>query len=193
MRGHQPHIRAGPALLGLVGRPRQGTAPTGGSILPNPRRTHATVARRLHVGKQRKPTAWLTLPPPALADAVYTWTKVTVAALVAQHTPPAAVQIGNEVTHGFLWPNKTLSQVSGGGGKRTHQHGYSRRLRTPPCVLTAAARRFPPPVSPAAEMLGRRSAALRRRPRGGLERVRVAGRSRYSRRPRGAASTPGKG
>ena len=68
-------------------------------------------------GKQRKPTAWLQLPFDDLADAMYTWTKSTVKALVDQGTPPYAVQIGNEVTHGFLWPNKTLGQSCSDGGR----------------------------------------------------------------------------
>ena len=48
---------------------------------------------------------------------MYTWTKSTVKALTDQGTPPYAVQIGNEVTHGFLWPNKTLGQSCSDGGQ----------------------------------------------------------------------------
>ena len=54
-------------------------------------------------GKQYKPTAWANLSFDALQDAVYDFSRATVAALVSQGTPPAAVQIGNEISDGLLW------------------------------------------------------------------------------------------
>lgn len=68
-------------------------------------------------GKQHKPTSWLHLSFDDLAHMMYVWTKATVKALADQGTPPYAVQIGNEVTHGFLWPNKTLGQSCSDSGQ----------------------------------------------------------------------------
>lgn len=45
---------------------------------------------------------------------MHEFTRRSVAALVAQGTPPAVVQIGNEVTNGFLW-NGTAQPCSDGG------------------------------------------------------------------------------
>ncbi|GGJ03684.1 hypothetical protein GCM10010885_11190 [Alicyclobacillus cellulosilyticus] len=54
-------------------------------------------------GKQFKPAAWRELPFDALVDAVHEFTRSFLQAMVDQGTPPAAVQIGNEVTYGMLW------------------------------------------------------------------------------------------
>ena len=67
-------------------------------------------------GQQFKPRAWRRLSYPQLAAAVYNFTRSSVGALVAQGTPPYAVQIGNEITHGFLWDNATLGQTCPGLG-----------------------------------------------------------------------------
>ena len=49
-----------------------------------------------------------------LASAVYSFTRATVAALVAQGTPPRAVQIGNEITNGLLWNGPGQPCAQGG-------------------------------------------------------------------------------
>ena len=53
---------------------------------------------------QTKPAAWKGLPFDALARAVRGFTRETVAAFVAQGTPPYMVQVGNEIRPGMLWP-----------------------------------------------------------------------------------------
>lgn len=68
-------------------------------------------------GKQRKPTAWLHLPYKELGLAIFNFTRATLAALVRQGTPPYSVQIGNEITHGFVWNNATDGQSCADGGK----------------------------------------------------------------------------
>lgn len=54
-------------------------------------------------GHQTKPTAWTTLSHAALRDSVKAYTQHVLAALKTQGTVPAIVQIGNEITGGFLW------------------------------------------------------------------------------------------
>lgn len=56
-------------------------------------------------GKQTKPAAWDALAPEVLLDSVYRYSRDVVAALVAQGTTPAMVQIGNEISAGLLWPD----------------------------------------------------------------------------------------
>ena len=68
-------------------------------------------------GKQQKPRAWLHLSYSDLADQVYNYTLNVVRALVEQNTPPYAVQIGNEITHGLLWENRTDGQNCSQGGR----------------------------------------------------------------------------
>ena len=55
--------------------------------------------------KQFKPAAWHDLHGPALAQAVHDYTRDVLAALLAQGTPPDMVQVGNEISHGMLWPD----------------------------------------------------------------------------------------
>ncbi len=52
---------------------------------------------------QTKPAAWATLPFATLADSVRVRTRDVLLALRAQGTPPAIVQLGNEITPGMLW------------------------------------------------------------------------------------------
>jgi len=52
---------------------------------------------------QVKPQEWKNLSFEELATAVYDFTRNSLAQLVAQGTPPAAVQVGNEITNGFLF------------------------------------------------------------------------------------------
>ena len=56
-------------------------------------------------GHQDKPAAWRDLHGPALAWALQEHTRSVLAALRDQGTPPDMVQIGNEISNGFLWPD----------------------------------------------------------------------------------------
>lgn len=53
---------------------------------------------------QTTPDAWSSQNPHELAATVETYTREMVDALNAQGTPPAIVQVGNEVALGMLWP-----------------------------------------------------------------------------------------
>lgn len=53
---------------------------------------------------QAMPTAWRGQDLYELCRTVQTYTRDTVAAFAAQGTPLDMIQIGNEVTHGMLWP-----------------------------------------------------------------------------------------
>jgi arabinogalactan endo-1,4-beta-galactosidase len=56
-------------------------------------------------GHQFKPAAWANLHGADLERAVHDHTRDVVAALKHQSTPPDMVQIGNEISNGFLWPD----------------------------------------------------------------------------------------
>jgi arabinogalactan endo-1,4-beta-galactosidase len=56
-------------------------------------------------GKQNKPAAWKDLDFEQLKQAVYDHTFDVCNSLKAQGTPPAMVQIGNEINAGMLWPD----------------------------------------------------------------------------------------
>ena len=56
-------------------------------------------------GHQVKPAAWTDLHGPALEKAVHAYTRDVLAALKKQGTPPQIMQIGNEISNGFLWPD----------------------------------------------------------------------------------------
>ena len=56
-------------------------------------------------GKQPKPAAWQDLDFEGLEQALYDHTFEVCSSLAAQGTPPAMVQIGNEITNGMLWPD----------------------------------------------------------------------------------------
>ena len=56
-------------------------------------------------GKQPKPAAWKDLDFEGLQQAVYDHTYDVCRSLTEQGTPPAMVQIGNEITNGMLWPD----------------------------------------------------------------------------------------
>lgn len=55
--------------------------------------------------KQNKPAAWEGLAFAQLNQAVYAYTYDVVKSMNEQHTPPDIVEIGNEITHGMLWPD----------------------------------------------------------------------------------------
>jgi beta-galactosidase len=54
--------------------------------------------------QQYKPARWQDLDFETLQDSVSSYTTNVLDALAAQGTPAAMVQIGNEINHGFLWP-----------------------------------------------------------------------------------------
>lgn len=60
-------------------------------------------------GKQFKPKAWEKLSFKDLKKAVYDYTKDVISQLKAQGTTPDMVQIGNEINHGFLWPEGSVA------------------------------------------------------------------------------------
>lgn len=55
--------------------------------------------------KQFKPKAWKSLQGEELEQAVYEYTKETLMRMEAEGLAPGIVQIGNEITNGFLWPD----------------------------------------------------------------------------------------
>lgn len=55
-------------------------------------------------GKQIKPKAWKEYGVDALEEALYGYTKETLLSLKTDHLIPAIVSVGNELTHGLLWP-----------------------------------------------------------------------------------------
>lgn len=62
-------------------------------------------------GKQNKPAAWADLDFAQLKQALYDHTFDVCSALVAQGTPPAMVQVGNEINAGMLWPDGRWDQL----------------------------------------------------------------------------------
>ncbi len=56
-------------------------------------------------GKQFKPAAWEDLPFDQLVQTVYDYTYDICYSLVEQNTPPAMIQLGNELNSGMLWPD----------------------------------------------------------------------------------------
>jgi len=60
-------------------------------------------------GKQFKPEAWKGANFSALQDSVYTFTVRVLKALKDQGTPPDMVQVGNEINHGMIWPEGSIS------------------------------------------------------------------------------------
>jgi arabinogalactan endo-1,4-beta-galactosidase len=56
-------------------------------------------------GHQVKPAAWADLHGADLENAVHDYTRDVIAALKQQGTAPDIVQIGNEISNGFLWPD----------------------------------------------------------------------------------------
>ncbi len=62
-------------------------------------------------GHQNKPSAWRNLSFTALKQALYDYTKKVMEALNAQGTVPDMVQIGNEINHGIVWPEGSVSNI----------------------------------------------------------------------------------
>ncbi len=63
-------------------------------------------------GHQSIPAAWSSDSFSQLQTHVYNYSKQVVADLVAQGTPPAMVQVGNEINGGMLWPLGSTSNWS---------------------------------------------------------------------------------
>jgi len=62
-------------------------------------------------GKQFKPAAWEKLNPVELKQALYDFTKKVMQELKDQGTTPDMVQIGNEINHGIVWPEGSVSNI----------------------------------------------------------------------------------
>ncbi|SDS49061.1 beta-galactosidase/arabinogalactan endo-1,4-beta-galactosidase [Mucilaginibacter mallensis] len=62
-------------------------------------------------GKQHKPSAWRSANYQQLQDSLRAFTKNTLLALKQQGTLPDMVQIGNEISHGMLWPDASLKHL----------------------------------------------------------------------------------
>jgi beta-galactosidase len=60
--------------------------------------------------QQYKPNRWTELDFNALKDSVKVYTSDVLLALQRQGTPPAMVQVGNEINHGMLWPDGHISK-----------------------------------------------------------------------------------
>jgi beta-galactosidase len=60
-------------------------------------------------GKQYKPAAWKNLSFAELKKALYDFTRKAMQELKDQGTTPDMVQIGNEINHGLLWPEGSIS------------------------------------------------------------------------------------
>lgn len=58
---------------------------------------------------QQTPDSWSTFSKLGLREAVYDYTRNTIQEFVDQGTPPAWVQIGNEIANGMLWPTGRLN------------------------------------------------------------------------------------
>ncbi|MBZ5578006.1 MAG: arabinogalactan endo-1,4-beta-galactosidase [Acidobacteriia bacterium] len=61
-------------------------------------------------GKQVLPKAWEGLPHARLVEAVFNYTRDTIAAFRKDGVLPDMVQIGNEITNGMLWPDGKLPE-----------------------------------------------------------------------------------
>lgn len=60
-------------------------------------------------GKQYKPEAWRNLSFEDLKKALYDYTKKVMQELKDQGTEPDMVQVGNEINHGMVWPEGSIS------------------------------------------------------------------------------------
>lgn len=67
-------------------------------------------------GTQTIPAAWSSTSLSTLESQVYSYSYQVVHDLVAQGTPPAMVQVGNEINGGMLWPLGSTSHWSQLGG-----------------------------------------------------------------------------
>lgn len=110
------------ARLRLWVNPQGGTSDLK-STLELARRTHAAglqLLLDLHYSDswadrttQQIPAAWQGQTQQELENTVESYSREVVAALASQGTPADIVQIGNEVTHGMLWPNGRIYAPGG--------------------------------------------------------------------------------
>ena len=61
--------------------------------------------------KQLKPKAWKELDLKALKNIVYQYTTQTLQELKSASVEPQFVQVGNELTNGFLWPEGHIDSL----------------------------------------------------------------------------------
>ncbi len=61
--------------------------------------------------KQVKPKAWKAFTGAVLANVVHRYTKDTLDYLTEKGLTPAIIQIGNEITNGFLWPDGHVNNL----------------------------------------------------------------------------------
>ncbi len=73
-------------------------------------------------GKQNLPKAWRNLSDSELTDNVYEFTKDTLRKLKEMRLAPFMVQIGNEITNGFMWPtgNRHYKRPEGYSGEKPY-------------------------------------------------------------------------
>jgi beta-galactosidase len=62
-------------------------------------------------GKQYKPAAWRNLDFEQLKQSLYDYTKKVISELKQQGTSPDMVQVGNEINHGMVWPEGSISHI----------------------------------------------------------------------------------
>ena len=62
-------------------------------------------------GKQYKPAAWKAMNFEELKQALYNYTQQVIKELKDQGTAPDMVQIGNEINHGIVWPEGSVSNL----------------------------------------------------------------------------------
>lgn len=63
---------------------------------------------------QSKPSSWVGLTYDELKEKVYKYTMYVIDSMMMQGTPPEIIQVGNEITNGFLWPSVGESKYCGG-------------------------------------------------------------------------------
>lgn len=62
---------------------------------------------------QSKPSAWKNLSYNKLKERVYEYTMYVIDLMMQQGTPPEIIQVGNEVTNGFLWSSEKEHNCGG--------------------------------------------------------------------------------
>jgi arabinogalactan endo-1,4-beta-galactosidase len=67
-------------------------------------------------GQQAPPASWAGLSGAALATTLREYTRDTLRAFRDAGAAPIAVQLGNEITDGMLWPHGRISSQAGGAG-----------------------------------------------------------------------------
>ncbi len=75
-------------------------------------------------GQQKKPVIWEALSIDELATQVYHYAKDLMASLCKQGTPPAIIQIGNEITNGILWATDNQPYMNGGRLSQPWEQGH---------------------------------------------------------------------